>query len=276
MVVDAHVHLLPDRLRKAIYAWFDANAWHIVYDEPAEATIRRMRAGGIDRMVALPYAHRPGMSESLNAYTARLAADHPEVIPCATVFPGEEGEEQILDEALGRLACAGIKIHCHVMKMGPDDPRMEGVWRAAARHRRPLVIHAGREPATPGYGLDVHTVSGAERMRRALDRHPDVEVVVPHLGGDEFEPFERLLEEYPRLYLDTAMVIAGYFPSGPDLGLLKRHPDRILYGTDSPNLPYEWSKELSVIQGLGLASEEEARILGGNALRLFSSSPTSP
>jgi nucleoside-diphosphate-sugar epimerase len=82
--------------------------------------------------------------------------------------------------------------------------------------------------------LDVHTVSGAALMRKALDRHPDAIAIVPHLGADEFEEYEAMLADYANLYLDTAMAIASYFPKSPDLEMIRRHPDRILYGTDYP------------------------------------------
>ena len=155
------------------------------------------------------------------------------------------------------------------MKVAPDDPRLDPVWRASARHRKPVVIHCGREPASAGYGTDVRALSGAVRLRRALARHPEAICIVPHLGMDEPAAFEALLDEFPNLYLDTTMAITGYFPDPPDLEMLRRRPDRILYGTDFPNLPYGWDRELQVVRGLGLPPADEALILSGNAVRLF-------
>lgn len=269
MLIDAHIHLFPDRLANAIRAWFDQHAWEIQYRESAEAAWARLSAGGVDRAVVLPYVHKPGIAEPLNDFTMALAKAHPELIPCCSVFPGEDGAEALLDRALGEQGFAGVKMHCHVQKCAPDDPRMDAVYRASARHRRPVVLHSGNAPATSGYGIDVHEVSGAARMRRALERHPEAIVIVPHLGAAEFREYEALLGEFANLYLDTAMAISGSFEEGPDLGMLRRHPTRILYGTDYPNLPYEWTRELGVLRGLGLDPEDEALILGGNAARLF-------
>lgn len=274
MLVDAHVHLLPDRLIEAIRRWFDEHAWDIRYRMPAERCIEELKAGGVQRMVALPYAHKPGMAEALNAFTLELSRRHPEVVPCCTVFPGEDGDERILDEALGGGGFHGVKVHAHVQKVAPDDPRMDAVWRASARHRKPVVFHCGREPASPGYGIDVHTVSGAARLRRALARHPRAVCVVPHLGADEYAEMEALLDEFPDLYLDTAMAIGGAFPGRiqlrpAGLEILRRRPGRILYGSDFPNLPYEWTRELRAIDALGLPPETRAALLGGTAARLF-------
>lgn len=270
VVIDAHVHLFPDRLIAAIRAWFDTHAWDIRYRQGVDETVAALLAGGVDKMVALPYAHKAGMARALNDFTREVAARHPSVIPCCTVFPGEEGDEEILDEALGRDGFHGVKIHSHVMKVAPDDPRLDAVWRASARYRKPVVIHCGVEPSLDGaYGVDTRTVSGAARISRALDRHPDAVAIVPHLGADEYEAFEALLSRHANLHLDTTMAIAGYFAKGPDLELLRRHPARILYGTDFPNLPYEWNREWQVIRALRLDPPDEAAILGGNAARLF-------
>lgn len=268
MIVDAHVHLHPDRLAEAIRRWFDTHAWAIEYRAGVDELVRVLREGGVDRMVALPYVHKPGLARALNDFTLDLARRHPQVIPCCTVFPGEEGGEEVLEQALSG-PFRGVKIHCHVMKVAPDDPRLDAVWRASARFRKPVVIHCGPEPATSGYGVDPRAVSGADRLRRALDRHPDAVVIVPHLGFDHTPQFEQMLGEYPNLHLDTTMVIGGYFRKQPDLEILRRHPGRILYGTDFPNIPYAWDRELKALRALKLPAGEEEKILSANALKLF-------
>jgi predicted TIM-barrel fold metal-dependent hydrolase len=274
MVIDAHVHLFPDRLAEAVRRWFDTHAWPIEYRTSVDESVATLRAGGVDRMVALPYAHKPGMARALNDFTLEIARRHPEVVPCCTVFPGEEGEEEMLDAALAG-PFRGVKIHSHVMKVAPDDPRLDPVWRASARFRKPVVIHCGPEPALHGYGVDTRSVSGAARLRRALVRHPDAIVIVPHLGFDDTAQFDAMLDEFPNLHLDTTMVIAGWFDRQPDVEILRRRPDRILYGTDFPNLPYEWDRELKALRALGLPPGDEEKILSANAARLFGISDSS-
>ncbi|HEY6909195.1 MAG TPA: amidohydrolase family protein [Myxococcales bacterium] len=268
MIVDAHVHLHPDRLAEAIRRWFDTHAWDIRYRQGVDASVSTLLGFGVDRMVALPYVHKPGLARALNDFTLELSRRHPQVLPCCTVFPGEEGEEEILEQALSG-PFRGVKIHSHVMKIAPDDPRLDPVWRASALHRKPVVIHCGPEPAIEGYGVDPRAVSGADKLRRALDRHPGAVVVVPHLGFDHTEQFEAMLADHPNLHLDTTMVIGGYFERQPDVEILRRHPGRILFGTDFPNIPYAWDRELLALRALRLPPADEQRILCGNALRLF-------
>lgn len=268
MLIDAHVHLFPDRLAQAIRRWFDAHAWDIQHRVGVDEALQTLRDGGIDACVVLPYAHKPGIADALNDFTLELAKQHPMVWPCCTVFPGEDGNERRLDEALSG-PFRGVKIHCHVMKIAPDDPALDVVWRASARWRKPVTIHCGPEPSLPGYGVDTHDVSGAARLRKALDRHPGAIAIVPHLGVDETGQFEAMLAEYPGLYLDTTMACTGYFPYEPSPEIIRRHPSRILYGTDFPNLPYAWDRELKALKSLKLPPADEALVLGGNAARLF-------
>lgn len=268
MIVDAHVHLHPARLADAIRQWFDTHAWRPIYRDPVDETVRTLLAAGVDQAVALPYAHKPGMARPLNEFTLQLSRDHPRIVPCCTVLPGEDFAEEIVEEALGG-PFRGVKIHCHVMRVAPDDPRMDAVWRASARHRKPVVIHCGPEPSLPGYKGEVRAVSGAARLRRALQRHPGAIAIVPHLGVDETAQFESMLADFPGLHLDTTMAIGGYFPYQPDPAILRRHPERILFGTDFPNIPYPYDRELNVLRALRLPGADEEKILGGNALRLF-------
>src|SRR5256885_13769631 len=210
MIVDAHVHLFPDRLAEAIRRWFSEHAWEIRYRIGVAEAVRTLREGGVDRMIALPYAHKPGMARALNDFTLAISREHPEVVPCCTLCPGEGGAEEILEEALvGPFA--GVKIHSHVMRVAPDDERLDPVFRACARHRKPLVIHCGREPASEGYGIDVRAISGAARLRRALARHPDTICIVPPLRRGEAPPVAALLGEFENPSLHTPEALSGVF-----------------------------------------------------------------
>ena len=43
----------------------------------------------------------------------------------------------------------------------------------------------------------------------------------------------------------------------------------MLYGTDFPNIPYAWDRELSKLLALKLGDDAEAGLLGQNALDLY-------
>ncbi|AKT36187.1 amidohydrolase family protein [Chondromyces crocatus] len=271
-VVDAHVHVFPDRVFEAIWRWFDTHGWPIRYRLPASHVAQFLLSRGVHQIVALHYAHRPGMARSLNQFMAAVCADEPRIIGLATVLPGEADASRILDEAFS-MGLQGVKMHCHVQCFAPDDPAMHEVYEACVRADRPLVMHAGREPKSTAYRCDTHALCSADRVARVLEAHPRLRLCVPHLGADEFDAYERLLERHDGLWLDTTMVAAGYFPVELPLRLLRCRPDRVLYGTDFPNLPYAWDREIKRLVTLGLPEEELAALLGQNALRLFAGTP---
>lgn len=267
-VVDAHVHLFPDRLFAAVWSWFEKHGWPIRYKLTTPEVIRFLLSRGVSRIVALHYAHKPGMARALNEYMAEVCRQEPRVTGLATVFPGEEGAAAILREAFG-MGLSGVKLHCHVQCFAPDAPELHEVYDACAAAGLPLVMHAGREPASPAYRCDPHAICSADRIERVLTDHPRLTLVVPHLGADEYDAYERLLGRHENLWLDTTMAVAGYFPAPVPVRLLSARPERLLYGTDFPNLPYAWDRELGKLAALNLPEEHLAGILGGNAQRLY-------
>jgi predicted TIM-barrel fold metal-dependent hydrolase len=204
----------------------------------------------------------------MNAFVAELAKSSGRISGLATVFPGEEGARTILDEAFA-MGLAGVKLHCHVQCFAPDADALHEVYEACEAHDRPLVMHAGREPASEGYACDAHVLCTADRVDRVLRDHPRLRLCVPHLGADEFDAYERLLERHDRLWLDTTMVVADYFPCPSPQRIVAARPDRIFYGTDFPNLPYAWDRELSRLAKAGFPEASLEQVLGGTAKAFF-------
>lgn len=245
-VTDAHVHLFPDGFYAALHRWFDANAWNIQFRGGAEQVLAKLAEAGTSRVIALVFAHKPGVARVLNRYLADLARAHPNVTGVGSVQPGEPEAVEIVRQALD-LGLRGIKLHCHVQKVAIDDPRTLQVLAECQRLGVPAVVHAGREPSSPAYGVDTHAICNVERTRRVLQQLPDLTLVVPHVGADEYAGYLSLLAEFPGLYLDTAMACADYFEHGPGWQAVEKWADRILYGTDFPIVPYEVDRELRVL-----------------------------
>jgi predicted TIM-barrel fold metal-dependent hydrolase len=223
---------------------------------------------GVRRVVGLCYSHRPGLARGMNRYMAALQAAHPQLVGLGTALPGEPDAAAIVREAFD-LGLRGIKLHCHVQVFSPDDPSVGPIADACAAAGRPLVIHAGREPRASAYRVDPHLLCRADRTAAFLANWPRLQVVVPHLGVDEFSAYGAMLERFDNLWLDTTMVVGGYFPFAVPPELLRVRPERILYGSDFPNLPYAWDRELRALSRAGLDDDALAALLGGNADRLF-------
>lgn len=266
--LDAHVHPWPARLYQAMLRWFDQHAWRIESRVDGSELDAFLAGRGITRYVALVYAHRAGLAPELNRWLAAYARAHPRAIPMGTVHPDDD-VRAVLDEAFGELGLTGLKLHAHVMGIAPDDPRLWPVYERLCELGRPLVFHAGTEPASDAYPRPCAEISGLARLERALADFPALRCVIPHLGAGEFARAGDLLERHPGVMLDCAMTLSRYFEGGPGRDWVLKHHARIFYGTDFPILPYDYDRERRCILDLALGAGPEEAIFWGNAARFF-------
>jgi uncharacterized protein len=270
-VIDAHVHLFPDRLFDAIWRWFDQHAWTIRYKVYADEVIDHLEAANNDFVVALQYAHNPGMAEDLNAWMGELARRRPVVIPCATVHPHDDDLLGILRRAKETHGARLVKQHCHVLGIAPDDPVMFPLYEACVTLQLPLNLHVGNGPKLVGYGSPTDEVSGARRTQVVLERFPELRLVVPHLGCMEESTFIGWLDRYPNLYLDTSMAMVPFIEGMEISGreALADHANRVMFGTDFPNIPFELGAERAAVQALGFDDNTLQAIFHDTAAALF-------
>ena len=267
-VVDAHVHLFPATLFRSLWRWFDRHGWPIRYRLDSEAVLDFLFERGVSRVVALHYAHRPGIARGLNRYVADIAGRDERVTGLATVLPGEPEAAEVLEEAFA-AGLRGVKLHCHVQAFAVDAPEMTELYEVCTRWDRPMVIHAGREPRSQAYPVDPHHICHVDRVAAVLQAWPRLRLCVPHLGADEFDGYAELLERHDNLWLDTTMMVAEYFPYARPERFIELRPDRVLYGTDFPNLPYAWDRVVRRIARLPIPEESLASVLSGTAVGLF-------
>ena len=268
-VVDAHIHVFPDPIFKAVWQWFEEYGWPIRYQLTSANLIQFQLTHGISHVVALQYAHKPGIARDLNQYMAGLCRQFPgKMTGMATVFPGEPEAAAILIESF-EMGLSGFKLHTHVQCFDMKSEAMDQVGAVCEQEGKPLVVHAGQEPKSPAYKCDPYLLCSADKTERLLKRYPDLKMCVPHLGMGEFNAYRRLLETYDTLWLDTTMAITDFFPMDEVVQLAEMRTDRIMYGTDFPNIPYAWDRELKKLMDHPLPPEALSNILGGNAVAFF-------
>ncbi|MEH0021828.1 MAG: amidohydrolase family protein [Desulfobacter sp.] len=264
-VIDTHVHVFPGRIFSAVRDWFDAHAWKIRYRMGSRDLIAFLLDHGVSRVTALQYAHKPGMADFLNTYMSGLCQAFPgRVTGLATVFPGEDDASGILARAFDS-GLSGVKLHTHVQCFDMNGPDMDPIYGICRERGKPMVIHAGREPRSEHYRCDPYDICGADKVENILKAYPGLKVCVPHLGFDETRAYRHLIEAFDTLWLDTAMVLTDYFPIETRGNFERFRTDRIMYGSDFPNIPYAWDRELIWLADSGLGREDLDRILYKNA-----------
>ena len=82
-------------------------------------------------------------------------------------------------------------IRCVLVDVSDDWLTLDG--KTCIDHDKPLLIHAGVSPASPGLKVDPHLLCGADRVRRVLEEFPKLRICVPHMGADEFFEFQEVV-----------------------------------------------------------------------------------
>ncbi|SCG65027.1 hypothetical protein GA0070613_3929 [Micromonospora inositola] len=272
-LADVHVHFLPPRLLRKVWAYFDAagplvgTEWPIRYRWSDAERVAHLRRLGVRAFTALAYPHRPGMAEALNRWTLDFARATPGCLPSATFYP----EPDTVRYVAGALDAGArvFKVHVQVGGFLPTDPALDAVWGLLADAGVPVVVHAGHAPVgTP------HT--GPEPFAALLARHPGLTAVVAHLGAPDYAAFLDLAEKYERVRLDTTMAFTSFFdrfmpfPAGElprlrELGLA----GKVLLGSDFPNIPYPYAEQLAGLERLDLGDDWLRAVLWENAADLF-------
>ncbi len=225
---------------------------------------------GIKHIIALQYAHKPGIARHLNKYMSEKCREYGNrVTGMATVFPGEENAETILQETFDS-GLGGLKLHAHVQCFDMNSEHMNRLYECCRINRKPVVMHIGREPKSTAYGCDPYQLCSAEKLELVLKYFPDVKICVSHLGFDETSAYRKLIEKYDNLWLDTAMVITDYFPIEEKVNLGYYRTDRIMYGSDFPNIPYAWDRELKELNAAGISEYALEKLSYKNAADFFS------
>uniref|UniRef100_UPI003EB98863 amidohydrolase family protein n=1 Tax=Streptomyces tabacisoli TaxID=3156398 RepID=UPI003EB98863 len=270
-LVDVHTHFMPERVLRKVWAYFDSagplvgSEWPITYREEEDRRVERMREFGVVAFTSMLYPHKAGMAEWLNGWAEDFARRTDGCLRTATFFP-EPGVAEYVRRAV-EGGTRVFKAHVQVGAYDPTDPLLDPVWGLLAEAGVPVVTHCGSGPA-PGR----HTGPGP--MARVLERHPRLPLVVAHMGMPEYAEFLDLAERYPEVRLDTTMAFTDFverqapFPER-ELGRLTALGDRVLLGSDFPNIPYPYVHQLEAIERLGLGSEWVRAVCYSNGAELF-------
>ena len=248
-IVDVHVHFLPENVLSKVWAYFDqahehyGMAWPVHYRLPETDRVATLRRLGVGTFAPLVYPHRPGMARWLTEWVTAFAAATPGAVPTATLFP-----EPDVAEYLGAAVDAGariVKVHVQVGGFDPRDPLLRPAWGLLAEAGVPAVVHCGNGPLRGAHtGLDV--------FAEVLAAHPRLRAVIAHAGLPDFVDALALLARHPHCHLDTTMVGTRYTEAFAPLpadwpARLADVSDRIVFGSDFPNIPYAYVEQVRAV-----------------------------
>jgi predicted TIM-barrel fold metal-dependent hydrolase len=211
--------------------------------------LRRARRAGITRTVVFPVFQSDYSAG--NRDVARLVASLPgRLTGFAMVHTSRDAGQiqEMVRDAVLQHGFRGIKVH------GLEGMPTREVCEAAREFNVPLLV----DVAGKAHVIDMFA-----------PQYPDVNFIIAHFGSfaDDWRAHERVIEQlvrYKNVYADTSGVRRFDYI----VRAVKRAgPHKVLFGSDGPWL--HPGVELYKIRVLGLPSEQEALIVGGNAVRLL-------
>jgi 6-methylsalicylate decarboxylase len=314
MHVDVHAHYFPPEYVDPLVRWggrVAAMSRHVPGTRmPLDERIDLLNEVGIDVQVLSVASAQPYLPEAPNAVElARLGNDlYADVVRrydgrfaafgCVPL-PYVDAALAEAERCLDTLGMVGITTGCSVAGRPLDDPAFEPFWAELDRRGSVLFLHpmgAGFGGELTPYGLDwlvgalfEDTVAALRLVLSGVTtRHPNIRVIVPHLGGTV--PFAMgrvgsanaadrarlgltpggfegtLRENLRRIWYDTV----NHEPSALQCACAVFGTDRLLLGTDFPYAVGDRLEHcLQYVEEAGLGAAETEAILGGNAQALL-------
>jgi len=266
MLIDCHVHL---------------NNYHTVDGEtrrPTEANVTRlfeeMASHGVDHSVVLTSykvdVDRPSVEHVLEI----LANDPRTTVVEGLRWRGDSRTDLFhMEERLRDGLVKGIKLYPGYDKYAINDPSLETVFRIAAKHDVPVMIHCGD---TYAKGAKVRMAHPLLVDDVAVD-NPDVRFVICHLGNPWFQDTAEVLYKNDNVYADVSGLVLGSFEYDFERYLVTRVKDMIaymgdpgtqlMYGSDWPLV--EMGPYVKFLENLEFGDEDWENIAWRTAAKLF-------
>ena len=274
MIIDAHVHVLPESLRTERDVIADRDAWFALCHtrDRGIATVDDLLAAmdddGVDRAICLgwPFADQR-LCAQVNDYLAAAQRAHADRITAFGCVSPSEADAATEMRRCTDLGLRGIgELNCDAQHFALDEARVAELAAEAAELSLPWNLHCS-EPV--GHAYAGKGTATPDKVAAFAERHPELDLICAHLGGGL--PFYAHMPEIARLcrrlWFDTAAAPFLYSPSAYRAVIDLVGADRLLYGSDYPLL--RAGRYLGAFTEAGLSDAERAAVLGTAAAALL-------
>jgi predicted TIM-barrel fold metal-dependent hydrolase len=274
MIIDSHVHILPERVRRARVEIGAGEPWFAVCHQgdrviaTERELLEAMDAAGVDRAVcfAWPFAD-PSLCAEVNEHLAGVQRRNPDrVIAFATVNPATPGAAKEI-ERCASLGLRGLgELNCDAQGFSLDDPALDAAVQASIETGLVWTLHCS-EPVGHEYAGKGTTTP--DKVVRFFTRHPELRLICAHLGGGLpfFAHMPEVREVCRRLWFDTAAGPFLYSPSAYREVVELCGAERLLFGSDYPLLNV--SRYVKAFAAAGLDDAARRAVMGESAAALL-------
>jgi len=277
------------RVLKAIKAGPNPSAAEEATTE--EAWIESLDRYGVDKVVlqVAPFGNNDKVAKFISE-----ATHSDRFIGVANIdFMDPEGSNsaQELERCVKELGLKGVgELYPNIGPWDPSDDKCFPVYEKAQEFGVPIMMHFGLELFPALFNHQMY--NDPYLLDRALRAFPDLNFIVCHMAGDRCGDLYALMHCRRNLHAEISSFtthiptpITAFGTISPQTVLkefLKYHSDRLLWATDVQG-PYFTDVAVKSVQGetiadnyvvkmldeLGATEEQKAKILGGNAAKLF-------
>ena len=268
-IIDFHVHLFPDKMFNAIWNYFSASYQRdVAHKLYFRECIDYLRKHGVVQIVYSNYAHREGVACGLNDWNRLVLDEYPDLFCFAAYHPGDADALDYAEKILNHPRVLGIKLQLLVQRFFPHDERLFPLYDMLEEKGKRLLFHVGTGPLGNEF-------VGLKQFQKLLESRPGLQANIAHMGAYEYQGFMDLFDDHPGLYLDTAYAFFNekQMPGGFNLGgeVLEKYQDRILYGSDFPNLILPRQAELETLISYDFSPQFYRKVFFENAANLIAS-----
>jgi predicted TIM-barrel fold metal-dependent hydrolase len=273
--IDLHCHFFPPQIFKAIWDFFERRddknriqGWSINYRLSTNKLIQTLEEKNVEFFTAYNYAHKGNVAEYINEWTFNLARRNRQIIPFGCVWPEDNNRVDYISKLFEDYNFYGIKIQPLVQNFYLNDERMDAIYKLLIDKGKWLAVHIGTAPYRNKF-------VGYKNFLNFLEKYANMNIIVAHMGAFEYQKFLKLLDKYKNLYLDTAMIYIpnNIFPEReskrPGSKKLLSYQDRIVFGSDFPNIPYDYENSTRGLLELDLPKKFYESIFHNNAKRML-------
>lgn len=229
-----------------------------------EQIIEAMDKAGIERLMLSAW-HRPGQWVHHNDDVAGMVNKYPERFSGVAAVNLEKPVEAVreLERAVKELGFKALRVVPWLWNRPPNDKFYFPLYVKCIELNIAFCTQVGHTgPLMP---------SETGRPIPYLDEvaliFPELKIVAGHIGYPWTDEMIGLAWKHENVYIDTSAYLPRYYPTQLIQYIKSYGQDKVLFGTNFPQLSLE--KCVQQVYELGLSKEVQDKFLGKNAKRVF-------
>lgn len=230
----------------------------------ADQTLALMDAAGVDKVLFAAWC-RPGRWIGTNDEVAAFVRQHPgRFFGMASVdLANPVAAVRELERAVREFGCKALRIVPWLWKLPPNDKLYYPLYVKCIELGIPFCTQVGHTgPLMPS-----ETGRPVPYLDEVALTFPELRIVAGHIGHPWTDEMIGLAWKHDNVFIDTSAYLPRYYPK-PLLDFMQSYgQDKVLFGTNFPQL--DFARCMAQVRELKLAPAIEAKFLQLNAERVF-------